>query len=314
MGYRQPIELDYFIAADGLTYKFDNGNDKLLMSFTGDGMPPIEFIQEHGPYQHGQTILDYRLAPRIIQFVHRRQGQNRGDYWDIRSELLNVFRPNRQTGGVFCLGKLRKVLRDGTARDIDVAFSKGFAFNARAPDTWDEYSVTDVIQFIAPDPTWYDPTPQTATWTISILAGKIYYSASAPTELKYPYFYGLDVVNGTISVTYLGTWLAYPTIEFTGPLNQPLVTNTSTGEMVGLTYNIAAGEVVTMDLPFGAKSVTNNLGANLIGLATYDLATFHIAPAPEVAGGVNVLTVTGGGGIAGITQIRMSWYVRYIGI
>jgi hypothetical protein len=316
MSYRKPMELDYYISPDGLVYQFDNGNDKLLMSFTGDGMPPFEFIEQQGPFQHGKSILDYRLAPRIIQFVHRRQGQSRFDYWDIRATLLNTFRPNRQSGGVFCLGKLRKILPDGTIRDIDVAFSKGFAFNARQADEWDEYSVADVMQFVAPDPTFYDPTLQIVIWSIAVLTGKIYYSASALDELAYPYFYGLDVVSGTVSLTYTGTWLAYPTIEFVGPLNQPVIENVTTGEQIQLAYNIANGETVTAALPFGNKSVTNNVGTNLIGVVTSDsdLATFHLAPDPEAVGGVNVLNVSGGGGIAGVTQIRMTWYTRYIGI
>jgi len=316
MSYRRPLELDYYISPDGVTYQFDNGHSDLLFSFTGDGLPPIEYIDQQGPFQHGKTLLDYRLAPRIIQFVHRRQACSRLGYWNNRAGLLNALRPNRQAPGEFALGKLRKVLPDGSKRDIDVMIQQGLAFAPRQMEQWDEWGLTEAIQFIAPDPTFYDPESKNVIWDIDILLGKIYYSASALTELKYPYFYGQDIIAGSATVTYTGTWLTYPTLELIGPLSQPFVENTVTGESIQLDYNIAAGEMVTIALPYGNKTVTNNFSANLIGTVTADsdLATFHIAPDPEAAGGVNVFNASGGGGVAGVTQIRMSWYTRYIGI
>lgn len=314
--FRQPMELDYYISPDGVSYQFDTGNGKLLMSFTGDGMPPIEYIRQKGPFQHGETLLDYRLAARVIQYVHRRKGCSRYEYWDNRADLINWLRPNRQAPGQFDLGKLRKILPDGSKRDIDVMIQQGPAFAPRQSDVWDEWAFTESLQFIASDPTFYDPDADEVIWSISILLGKIYYSASALTDLAYPYFYGADIISGSATVTYLGTWLSYPTFELTGPLNQPFVENVTTGEHIQLAYDIAAGETVTISLPYGNKTVTNNFGANLIGTVTSDsdLATFHLAPDPEAAGGVNLFNASGGGGLAGVTQIRMWWYVRYIGI
>jgi hypothetical protein len=248
--------------------------------------------------------------------MHRRAASNRLGYWDNRADTLNLLRPNRQLQNAFGLGVLRKIIPGIGTRDIDVLAQQGPVFGAQGIDSLDDYGWTETIRFIAPDPTFYDPTLQSVIWAIDVLLGKIYYSASALTELKYPYFYGLDIISGTVSVTYTGTWLTYPTIYFVGPLNQPVIENVTTGEKIQLTYNIANGETVTVSLQFGNKTVTNNFGTNLIGTVTTDsdLATFHIAPDPEAAGGVNVLNVSGGGGIAGITQVRMTYNTRYIGI
>lgn len=319
MQFRIPPEFDYYLAPDGSRYDFDNGADKFMFSFTGYGMPPIEYVKQRGPFQHGETLLDYRLQSRVVQLEHRRQAtmhEGRQGYWENRADVLNWLRPNRQLANSFGLGTLVKILPDNTKRNLDVLVQQGPVFAAQSIDTGEFLGWTDIIQFIAPDPTFYNPAQQTTIWAITVLLGKIYYSAFAPTELKYPYFYGLDVVSGSTNITYPGTWLTYPTITFIGPLNQPVITNNTTNEKIQLSYNIAAGETVTVDLAFGNKTVTNNFGANLIGVVTpdSDLATFHIAPDPEAAGGVNNLTVSGGGGSAGLTQIQMSYYTRYIGI
>jgi hypothetical protein len=321
--FAPPAELDWYIAPDGQSYQFDNARDDILLAFQGYGMPGINYISQQGPFQHGETLLDYRLAPRVIQLEHRRQGCDRYDYWDNRGGILNILRPNRQLPNSFELGKLRKVLPGNVKRDIDVLVQQGPQFAARN-DGGDWLDFTDTIQFIAPDPTFYDPDTITVIWAVTDTGGLKFYSAFALDELKSPWVFGTDVVTGSVQVHYNGTWLAYPTIYFVGPLNSPMIENQTTGETIQLSYNIPAGETVTVALPFGNKTVKSNTGANLIGYVTTgsDLATFHIAPEPEANWcgtpprpcGLNTFSVSGGAGVIGQTQIRMTYNVRFIGI
>ena len=65
-------------------------------------------------------------------------------------------------------------------------------------------------------------------------------------------------------------------------------------QMQQLNYDIAAGEVVTFDLRYGVKEVSNNFGTNLINFITddSDLAVFSIQPDPIVADGINTFSVS----------------------
>lgn len=321
--FAPPAELDWYISPDGQTYQFDNASDDILLAFQGYGMPGIDYISQQGPFQHGKTLLDYRLQPRIIQLEHRRQSCDRYDYWANRGGLLNLLRPNRQYANQFDLGKLRKILPGNVRRDIDVLVQQGPQFAARN-DGGDWLDFTDTIQFIAPDPTFYDPDTVIVTWMITVTDELFFFSAAFPDDLFFPCSFGTDVLTGTASIHYTGTWLAYPTFVMTGPINQPTIENLTTGEKIQLLYYVGVGEIVTIALPFGSKSVTNNFGANLIGTVSTDsdLATFHIAPEPEAAWcgthprpcGVNNFSVAGAGGVAGLTAIEMRYYTRYIGI
>jgi hypothetical protein len=310
------IEIDQYIAPDGQTYTFHNGVDSFLMSFEGTGMPEIEYMEQRGPYQHGTTIYDFRLNPRTIQYVTKRKVCDRFSFWDARTELLNALRPNRQTSGTFGLGKLRKKFMDGSIRDIDVLIKQGPRFGARDMAVWEETVITESLIFYAPDPTFYDPTQICLQWTLAaynhwILPFSFIYNG-AGSDLVF----GSNIINDSLNVVYAGSWLTYPTIVITGPLSGPTVYNVTTGEKIKLVYNVGTGEIITISLAYGNKTVTNNLGANLIGTVTSDsdLATFHIAPAPEAAGGVNTLRIYGHNAVVGTTDIQIAYYTRYIGI
>jgi hypothetical protein len=224
------------------------------------------------------------------------------------------------------MGTLRKVLPDGAVRDLDVLIQQGPAFSPRGMENWDEWSWQEELRFVAGDPTFYDPAEQEVVWAIQELGGLYFFDAAYPDNLFSPWSFGSDVVTGQRQVHYAGTWMAYPTIYFTGPLNHPIIYNFSTSEKIELNYNIAAGEQVVVSLPFGDKTVVNHASLNLMGAVTddSDLATFHLAPEPEAAWcgtvshgrpcGLNVINVEGSAGMAGQTEIRMTFKTRYIGV
>src|SRR3990167_9916197 len=102
-------------------------------------MPQIEYITQRGPYQHGVTVQDYFLQPRVIQMLIRQQYCSRIKLWAGRSNILNHLRPNRQSPGQLNTGKLRKYLPDGSIRDLDVLIQEGPRFEARNLK-WDEWA------------------------------------------------------------------------------------------------------------------------------------------------------------------------------
>ena len=96
-----------------------------VMSSQGWGMPPIDWIIKTSPFQHGATVKDYRLQPRIIQLLVEQNFCSRDAYWAGRSALIDAMRPNRtsltftdkwvprsayQTGGVYPTGADQKLI------------------------------------------------------------------------------------------------------------------------------------------------------------------------------------------------------------
>jgi len=210
-------------------------------------------------------------------------------------------------GGCLQRARLRKVFEDGSKRDLFVMIEKGPSFEPRGSN-WDEWSITETIRFIAHDPIIFNPTQQSESWVLAPSNQLVF-------PITFPILFGSGVIDDTLNVTYNGTWLTYPVITIVGPLNGALITNNSTDEEIALNFDVPTGTTITMNLNYGAKTVVDQLGTSYIGSvsADSDLATFHIAPDPEVAGGVNELAVTGGGADAN-TAVTVAWYDKYIGI
>lgn len=306
------VEWVEYITPDGKVYNLHDGVTRFLMGgVSGLGMPGAEYLTEQGPEQDGETVVDYRLEPRLIQLIHRRIGKSRLDYWDMRADVINYFRPNRQTkaGGVKP-GVLRHVLPDGSQRDLDVFVDKTPDFVATPADQWDEYCWTVPIRMIVPNPAFRDPVTQSVVFVGSPPTSQLAF------PIGFPIIFGQQgYLNASGSANYAGTWPAYPVIVITGPINNPRIENLATGEKIELTYNIPAGTQVTIDLTTDDKTVLDNNGNDLQGTVTTDshLATFHLAHDPEAPGGVNYLA--GYGTDALITStIVIQWHTRYIGI
>lgn len=302
-----PNEFDLYISPDGTVYDLDGSVDRaMVVSLDGQGMPPIQYSTQRGPLQHGETVISYRLQPRVVQMVFRKNACNRQGYWNNRAELLNVLRPNRSVlGTVPQPGKLRKILPDQSIRDLDVLIGQGPVFESNGAD-WDEWSYQEGLRFIAHDPTFYDPS------IVTIAA-----NPAALTDLSVPISVPLSFGPGTVTVlanpVYSGTWLSYPIITLTGPLDAVVVENLTTNESITFAKTLDGGEIVTIDLRFGFKTVRDAGNTNLIGYASGDLGSFHLEVDPIAPGGVNNLSIFIASPKA-TGAVSIQYYTRYIGI
>lgn len=162
------VEWDSYISPDDIEYEFDNRVTRWLISETGWGTPPIDYITQRGPFQDGETVKDFFLAPRLIRLLVRNLYCNRTDYWAGRGDLLDQIRPNRQSslGGVDP-GHLRKYQPDGTIRQIDVFIREGPQFEPAQRNTWDHFSFQEMLHFVAYNPVIYDPASKSSTFSES---------------------------------------------------------------------------------------------------------------------------------------------------
>ncbi len=308
----QITEFNQLITADGIVYDLDvhSRQGRWVIGQGGWGLPPIQYVTSREPLGGAEEVRTFRLRPRTIQLFIRHEFCSRDEYWTGRSGLLEVLRFNRGTGlGDAVPATLRRRLPDGALRDLAVYVSRGAAFTPRGTRRWDEWAYQEALRFTAYDPVIFDPTQRTETFVLTTLTELVF-------PITFPITFGSATIDETRDVTYVGTWDELPTIILTGPLNNPIITNTTTGEVIELTFNIPDGRVVTIDLSYGVKTVTDDLNTNLIGTVTpaSDLGTWHLAPAPEAALGVNVIRVQGSQALAGTTQVALTYFDRYIGI
>lgn len=272
----------------GTTYTL-NGYDAdhgLTLSYLGDqgfGLAPLHRITTRGPLQHGDSDIDFRLDPRILQIplvVKNESASPKFNSYAIREALLNIFRP--QDAGV-----LSVVQSDGVTtrtRSIIVKVLGGLTFDVDPVD----YHVRTIIQLRADDPTWYDPAITT----------RVVSNAS----------FGINV-----NYTQSGNWYSYPIIEVTGPVTNFSVVGFPTGYIgVNSGVTIAAGVTWYFDLRYGYKTVytgPDQTGTNVIGNInpTSMLATFTMFP------GTYSILCTGSGRTAA-TQAVFKYNSRYTGI
>jgi len=301
------LEFDFYITPDGQTHNLHDFEARALIGSSDYGMPPICWDSRRGPYQHGATPELYRLEPRIVQLVVRWMARSREDYWTGRSLILDIFRPNRSDD--LTPGQLRKVLPDGSIRDLDVFVLEGPPFKIRDPQKWEEWSFEEIVRLIAYEPSWYDPTEMS------------YAALTTEAELVFPIdpfilFGPMTALHIVGNLTNVGSWRAWPTIQCVGPLNSPQLTNNTIDELIKLNYEILGGRTVTIDLTPGRKTVEDDLGNNLLAYISEDsdLTTWRLEVDPIAPGGVNEIDFIAGGIQVGQSAVNVSWRNRYIGI
>jgi hypothetical protein len=287
----------------GVTYNLSSydpttGIDMQYIGALNLGGAPLHAITTRGALQQGDTMLDFRLDPRIITLIWYVSESSLSDLTTTLDKYHQIFTPSMS------LGTLIITRDDGTQRAIDCYYIGGLDDNIDPK----MLAVRLPVQLRCPDPTWYDPTQQ----IVSMVSGV----DGTPTPYPYiiPVTYG-SALTQTVSVSYTGTWRSFPIIEATGPITGFSITNDSTGENISLSSAIPAGSTYRFNLLYGYKTVTDQTGANKIATVTSgsDLATFSIESAPAVPGGVNSLTITGTGGTSA-SAVSLYYYTRYHGI
>lgn len=319
-----PTAIDYYIAADGTIYYFDEPEVKFLMSIQGTGMPPINYVTQQGPFQHGSTLLDYRLGERVVQLLVRGSFRSQSGVFTGRMQLIDAIRPNRHPTCLVGPGALVHRFPDGSKLYLDVIIEQGPNFEPRKLDSWDEWGYNEVLRFRAHNPVFYNPVQQTHNF-INVASDPELPDEPDPniTELVFPITFPIsfhrrigtsggggsgdeDEVN---TITYQGTWKEFPTIRLLGPLSSPFtIRNTGTDEYIRLNYAVQPDEEVFFDLRYGSKVVVRDDGASLMQYLDpiSDLASFHLEPGQNIFE-VNIL------GANSSSQVQMLYKNRYIG-
>jgi hypothetical protein len=293
-----------------------------IQRIAGMGLPPAEYAAQKAPGQHGSSHLGYALNDRTIQLSLLWRG---GSIECLRDRRKVDVYPH--IGYLYAPFILRHKGLDGFIRELhDCWYAGGLERDSDAIDDIAK-GETVAIQLLVRDPVWFDPTVRSYTVNTALLltGDELIFDTPAgiagPTTIFSTPNYltfgssSISVTLGAGQIATLGDWYTFPRIVVIGPANQFEIENITAGYTITFDYYIAAGETVTFDLRYGYKTVTNQIGTNLVGYvpATDDLANFCLWPVPLAALGRNTIRLFAGG-VSSATRIAISWYDRYQGI
>lgn len=272
------------------------------LAFDGLGLADPEYATEAGPYQDGESIVNARWKSRTITIGVNIAADDDDAYEAARQALINILGTIRQD--VY----FRATYPDGRQRQLDTRYLAGLTLPIEASAGM--YRTKSAFQLLAYRPLWYDPV--TLVWSFALGSG----DSSFKWATSWPVGWGVSTIDSSETKLYPGTWDDLPIIEITGPADDLVIENESTGEKLDFTgHDIDASEVVTLDLRYGRKSLTSSTGNTTLAHLTNDsdLGTFHVAADPDAPGGLNIFRVACTGAQAG-TLIQMRLNPKYKGI
>jgi len=119
----------------------------LLLNFAGFEQPPTDIQMSKAPYQDGKTLVDQIFDERVITLEFAIFGDTQQEIFDRRITVNQRFNPK------LGMGTLRFEQIDGGNYYVDV-ITKSVNF---VESTSSSHNIA-VVQLIAPNPFWYDPT------------------------------------------------------------------------------------------------------------------------------------------------------------
>jgi len=288
---------DGFNTNPGLGVSF--GAPVYLTGTVNFGMAPSHRITQRGPFQEGDSDIDFRLDPRIISLPIVVPVSSIDDHFIYRNALLDIFKPGNDTA------RLEVNYENGlTVRYIDVKILSSLTMDTDSKD----FNIRGVIQLRAEDPTWYDNNAYETPLTSPILG--------TPTPYPKPYEvpYGSAGIGGITTVNNIGTWINYPVLTAFGPLTNLTITD-GLNHVISFDTPIPAGTYIIINLKYGAKTVVDQDGVNRFAWLDInsDLINWAIYPSPYVVDGYNTISVSATGTDAA-SSVTMNWTPRYIGV
>jgi hypothetical protein len=286
-------------------FNVDNGGYSgitiYLMGSINWGMAPITRITQRGPFQDGDTDIDYRLNPRVINLPVLVPGTSYDEFANNRENLLQMFKPGNDTA------TFKSILNAGSfyeiSRSIDVKIA-----GATMDSSSNDFHVRAVIQLRADDPTWYNTTQNVLQLTYT------QFGTPTPYPKPYPVPYGAASVNNQLGVVYTGTVVSHPIIQCIGPLSD-LVIADGAGRLISFTATIPAASIWTVDLRYGRKTIIDQDGVSKFQYlsVTSDIVNWGLYPDPTFDSGQNPISVSATG-TTNVSVVNMYWYDRYVGI
>ncbi len=257
---------------------------------SGWGAMPYELVTDPQA-RGGETVRHIRSNPARINWPLNIWGDTHLEFVDRYRDLRRAIMMTVHRG---LPGRLTVYRPDGSGRWIEAYYEDGFT--GAGGENW--LFANPVITFFCPDGAWRDITPVTETRQFGV-AGTLV-SFLAP-------FWTLSAgsVGGAPLMNNPGDLTAWPEWTITGPLTGITGTNVTTGQSFTLTYEITAGQAIT--LTTDRPTVRGPGGQNLVSYLNWPTAYLW-----GVVPGDNAIEFSLGGYGTG-TTVEIQFYPRYDG-
>lgn len=305
-------EVEQIITPDGEVYRLEDGAMRAVTQIGGRGMPGVEYDSFQGYQQPFPVVTGWTLEPRAVSMTLVLNATDRADYWQARAALIQALRFNR--GGPFTL---RHVRADGTRRDLYCLPDSSPEF----PDeitSWDSYELE--VELVAYDPLFKDAGNTLHTTQFSLIEELTF-------PITFPILFQSQVYQDTITITYPGSFAAYPIIEIVGPYEWITLTHVQTGALVGLIVPIGEGEQRIIDLTPREQRITDPAAPpeshdkfGELMMPESNLITFNLRPKGKawrnspfegVPGGENSIWIQAKG-VTDSTQVAFVYRTQYL--
>ena len=281
------VTVSYSFSFDGITFG-GTGSPYQILSVEGlEGLPSVRNQDDNRGYQDGmfsgRDFLGGRTIAITFQTFASGATSAQTNFNTIQAKLLP------QTSGTtplyFILPPSGEQFVDARVRVLRTSVDPNYTYGM----------ITSQVEFFCPDPNYYDSTLQTAVMVVSDPPGRTY-------NRTYNLVYGSGSYATTTNITNNGWATTYPTITLTGPITNPTLGNTTTGEYLLLSGTFANTDSLVIDL-YNKLITLNGVSArNLLSTGTW-----FAAPA-----GTSQYYLTGSLTTSGLTTATVTWYNAYI--
>jgi hypothetical protein len=241
-----------WVDPNGLEYDMSDQHMQ-IDGMSGRYMPPIKFVEEEVPFQHGKRLREVKVDARDVDLPLYIEGENEMELKNKLRFLMKIMNPLKGDG------RFKSISPDGSQRELTCRYSGGLDISEKKGNKIGNLQIAILI-FRAFDPFWYDS--QTIVQT---------FRKNESPGLFFPIL-PLRVASSTVfadaTIENNGDVETWPEWIITGPGENITLRNLTTGEVIELNHpdaKLEAGETVvirTTPIPPNEKTVTKSDGSN----------------------------------------------------
>ena len=266
------------------------GSPYQIQSVDGlEALPGIRNQDDNRGYHDGMFTGRDFLNGRTISIIFNTFGDSNGSAQTNYNTIQRVLLP--QTSGTTPL--YFKMPNIATSEQFIQARVR--ALRTTVDPNYTYGYITSQVDFFCPDPNYYNNNLQTANMLISAALGRTY-------NKTFNYTYGGGSSSVTTTISNIGWATTYPNITIQGPITNPIIGDTTSGNTLYFTGTYSALDTLEIDLYNQLITLNGAPARNLLISGTW----FDAPP------GNSNFFFTGTGTLAGTTQATVSWYSAYI--
>ncbi|WP_368657626.1 phage tail domain-containing protein [Metabacillus halosaccharovorans] len=280
----------YWIDSNGTEYELNDVDFRVLDGMNGRFMPPISFIEEEVPFQHGTKLRQVKVNARDVDIPLYIETNSPLELRKTIRNTLKMFNPLKGDG------KLRSIAPDGSQRELYCRYSTGLEGN-EDNDSKGTYWQKVILVFRAFDPYWYDTITRVETFT----TGK-----PATFFPFFPLRLSSSSVFADATIDNTGDVETYPEWIIQGPGENIVIRNQTTRDAIFLATFLQEGESIIIDTHPKRKTVKKGDGSNLFAAQTEESSLW---PLQE---GINNIRIEMGNATSA-SSVQISYRNRYWG-